>query len=405
MFAILFAVVNLVAEPAPGSSPAEIAREVQTEVATLRGLAFERDVPVRVIGDDEASRYLTQRIQAFHSSEEIERSELALRTIGLLPPKFDVMGAFLDVMRTQAAGYYDPTSGAFYLLDDVPPASARVVMAHELTHALEDQHFDLDARLRGVLEDDDKLLARSAIHEGSATLLMMSYLVRALGAGTLDVEALKSFQAMSGTATLREMPAAVQREVIVPYLLGASFLARGNLAAAAGAYPAADVDRAYRDPPDSSEQILHPEKYWDAEQRDAPRTVPLTDAGAVLGPGFERTASGVMGELGIGPLVGAPTPSDLADARAQDGARWTNVAAAGWGGDRWELWQHGGEAVVILQTVWDTERDAEEFVTGLAAHGELRSRRAGDRVGVVAGLGRKRAQKVLGSLVRATVGP
>jgi hypothetical protein len=393
------------------TDPVTLARTVQADVTELRGLAFERDVPVRVIGDDAASLYLTDRIQAFHSAEEISLTELALQTIGLLPPRFDVMGAFVDVMRKQAAGYYDPTTGAFYLLDDLPAASARVVMAHELTHALEDQHFDLDARLREVLDDDDKLLARAAIHEGSATLLMMAYLVRAIATGTIDAEALASFQEMSQTATLRDMPPALQREIVAPYLLGAAFLARGDLVRAAGEFPAADVDQAYRDPPASSEQILHPGKYWGPEPRDAPRSVPPTDAGTALGPGFERTAAGVMGELGLGPLVGAPTPSDVKDLQAQDASRWTNASAAGWGGDRWELWQDGDTAVVVLSTVWDTTRDAEEFLSGLRtngdlhAHVELHARREADRVAVVAGVGRRRAQKVLASVLARGVEP
>ena len=390
----------------PAFDPAALARELQTEVAELRGLAFERDVPVEVIDDEAAGRHLLGRVHAFQSADELDRAELAFRALGLLPPRYDVVGAFLDVMREQAAGYYDPTTGAFYLLYDVPDTSARVVMVHELTHALEDQHFDLDARLREVLDDDDRLVARSAIHEGSATLLMLAYLTRKLLAGEIGAEALAGFQEMSTTHALGALPETLQRQLVVPYLLGAAFLARGNaLAGGRGEFPAADVDRAYRDPPASSEQILHPDKYWSAERSDAPREVELGDSGAALGAGFERTATGVLGELGLGPLVGAPTPSDLGDVRSQDGARWTNDAAAGWGGDRWELWQRGNSTVVLLLTVWDTEADAGEFLAGLRAHTRFSARRERDRVAVVAGAKHKRAQQALARLLAAGLEP
>ena len=400
--ALLVAAATLapIASREPTRDPATLARRLQAEVAELRGLAFTRDVPVEVIDDDRAGEHLLSRIHEFQTAEELDRAELTLRVLGLLPQRFDVTAAFLDAMREQAAGYYDPATGAFYLLDDVPEAAARIVMVHELTHALEDQHFDLDGRLRAALDDDDRLVAHSAIHEGSATLLMMVYLLRAMAAGTLDASALESFQGMAGTDVLGTLPDILARQLIAPYLLGPTFLARGNrFGVTGGGYPAADVDRVYREPPASSEQILHPEKYWTEERRDPPIPVALGDAGSLLGERFVRTATGVLGELGLGPLVGATVPTDLGDVGAQDGARWTNVAAAGWGGDRWELWQRGGAAVVLLLTVWDSATDAQEFLAGVREHTRFPARASGNRVALVAGASRRRSDAVLERLV------
>ncbi len=392
---------------APGETPAPpdaaaMAREILPEVAELRGLAFERDVPVHVIDDERATRHVLSRLHDFQSEEQMRQSERAYCKLGLLPPRYDVLGAFLGVMREQAAGYYDPTTGAFYLLDDVPETSARIVMAHELTHALEDQHFDLDRRLREVLDNDDRLLARSAIHEGSATLLMTLYLTKKLLQGELGADALASLAAMSDEGSLGAMPQVLRRQLVVPYVLGPAFLARGDVAGAAGRFPSADVDAAYADPPASSEQILHPHKYWNPAERDEPLEVNLGDTGSVLGEGFALVATGVLGELGIGALVGAPTPEDLDDARWTEGARWTNDAATGWGGDRWELWQRGHTDVVLLGSVWDSAADAVEFLDGLAAHTRLRARREGTRVAVVAGAQGRRADRVLARILEAT---
>lgn len=382
--------------------PAAMARDLVAEVAETRGLPFEREVPVRVIDDGAARVHLLSRIHEFQSEDEMRRSERAYRRLGLLPQGYDVLDAFLDVMREQAAGYYDPATGAFYLLDDVPTTSARIVMVHELTHALEDQHFDLDGRLREVLDNDDRLLARSAIHEGSATLLMTLYLTKKLMAGEIGADALESFGGIERSGALGALPQVLQRQLVVPYVLGPAFLARGNLAAVAtGAFPVTDVDGAYADPPESSEQILHPAKYWGPGERDEPLEVGLGTAGSVLGDGFELVATGVLGELGIGPLVGAPTPVDLADLRVMDGERWTNDAAAGWDGDRWELWGRGDTDVILLGSVWDTEADAVEFLDGLASNSRLRARRDGNRVAVVAGIKGRRADRALARILEA----
>jgi len=254
------------------------------------------------------------------------------------------------------------------VLDDVPDGLVKVVVAHELTHALEDQHHDLDARIEAELDDDDRLAALTAVHEGSATLLMNAYMVQALAAGDIDATELAESQAgLVGVGGFAELPDVLRRQMVAPYLLGAAFLARGQAShAVLAAYPAADVDRAYSDPPRSSEQILHPERYWDPERRDEPIAVEPGQAGRELGSGFTRAATGTLGELTLGTLVGAPTPAvDGSDPNVVFAAAWTNAAATGWGGDRWELWTRGDRAAVLLATVWDTERDAEEFAAAL----------------------------------------
>ncbi len=192
---------------------------------------------------------------------------------------------------------------------------------------------------------------------------------------------------MSGTLKtdrLNAMPPALRRELLGPYILGMSFLLRGHVERLQKGFPKDDVDAAWARPPKSSEQILHPEKYWDPAQRDEPKPVTIRDPQKVLGPGFKRSGFGVLGELTIGSLLGAPAPdaSELAEGSA---AAWTNAAATGWGGDRFELWTKGDSSVVLLATVWDTEKDAAEFAAALAGKPKLAFRREGVHVGIVAG--------------------
>lgn len=359
-----------------------------SEVEEVRGLAFKRPVPVEVIDDDRARDHLIQRLESFQSREELQALQRAYKLLGLLPQEADILQSFLDALREQAGGFYDPPSGSFYLLDDLPEILGPTIVVHELTHALEDQHFDLDGRLRGALRDDDRLFALGAVHEGSASLLMFVSMSRQVLQGELDPLAMQAY-AQSEEAkveSLAAMPPVLLRQLMGPYVLGASFLLEGDFfAIMGGGYPREKVDRAYAAGPLSSEQILHPEKYWSEAERDDPRPVRLDDAGRKLGRRWRRVSEGTLGEVNLGVMVGAPTPADLASLSIYDGSSWTNVAAEGWDGDRWELWARGEDAVVILGTVWDSPADAEEFASALPRREDLHWKLSGDRVAVTAG--------------------
>lgn len=108
------------------------------------------------------------------------------------------------------------------------------------------------------------------------------------------------------------------------------------------------------------------------------------DLAPVLGEGWRQEAGGRFGELFLGLLVGAPTPSEWNEAALLSTA-WTNEAASGWGGDAWTLWVRGGDAVLTLVTVWDSNRDARQFDKAAARNPKLRVARRGARVAVVAG--------------------
>jgi hypothetical protein len=203
------------------------------------------------------------------------------------------------------------------------------------------------------------------------------------------------------TERLNAMPPVMRRQLLGPYLLGISFLLRGRSDALAAGFPKADVNAAWERPPRSSEQILHPEKYWDAAKRDAPKRVAIPDSGRWLGKGWARSGSGILGELTIGGLVGAPAPDARDIGLGMPAGSWTNAAASGWGGDRYELWTNGDAAVVLVGTVWDSERDAEEFELALPRdRPDLTAKRRGRKVGIVAGDADARRGALLDLLVK-----
>lgn len=386
--------------PAPAltaEAATAMVQELLPEVERLRGLGFEKPIPVEVVDEAAARRYMMRRIEDFGQVEPLRVMGRAYELLQLVPPGTDLLDEMLGVMEKQAGGFYDPTRRTYYLLDRVPPAAAPIFTVHELTHALEDQHFGLDARMRLVLDDEDRLVALGAVQEGSATLLMTIYAMQATAAGKLDPQAMqKAAQAEAANqAEIGDLPQVLARQLVGPYVLGMNFLSRGNLMAIAGGFPVESVNRTYRDVPASSEQILHPEKYWDPSRRDGPRRVDLHDAGGLLGAGWEASGHGTLGELSLGPLVGAGSPFDAGDAKALTPAAWTNAAASGWDGDRWELWTRGESALVLWSTVWDSPEDAREFAEALAGRTGMAWEQRGDRVALVAGEAADKTQVLL----------
>ncbi|NIM02161.1 MAG: hypothetical protein GTO30_11870 [Acidobacteria bacterium] len=320
-------------------------------------------------------------------------------------PEDDVLALFTDALREQIGGYYDPKAGQFYLLDDMPAALVDILTAHELTHALEDQYYELDALLESEDATDDEIFARGAVTEGSATLLMMIYSIEQAFDQSLSEEDMAAMTGV-GQEAVDRLPKVLVRQLMAPYVVGMSFVQRGNaMGWMAGGYPVDDVNRAYERPPTSSEQILHPEKYWDEDKRDDPVPVSLGSAGAALGRGWVREDDGVLGEINLAVLVGAPTPAPE-DPAGVLGSAWTNRAAEGWGGDRYELWARGKKSVVLLSTTWDSEKDAQQFAE-VIAEGPLAGHRiAGRNVALVYGEPpRKKLDALLDGMLREAPQP
>jgi hypothetical protein len=382
---------------------ASLAAEVAPLVEEIRGAKFARPVPVEIVDDAGARQHFKNRMQE-HWPEEARRAEETVDIqLGLLPPHTDLEEEVFDVLEEQAGGYYDPDRDTFFVLGDMPRAAAPIIVAHELTHALDDQRYGIERLLAAAEEDDDRSGALEAVVEGSGTVVMTVFIHRQIVDGKLDPKALLSFQEseVGRAERLKASPLFVQRSLIAPYILGMAFLLRGELIRIqTGGITPSDLDRAFSDPPRSTEQILHPEKYWDPARRDLPRAVALQDLSADLGPGWSRRGEGNLGELTIGLLTGVDPGDPTSPDRALE--RWTNAAASGWGGDRWNLYRNGDQAVTVLATSWDTDRDAREFEAGLALPPGAIVRRKGESVAVVAGdtgdKGKKIADRALAGM-------
>ncbi len=380
--------------PAPPSPALQAAQElvarVTPRVEAIRGLKFKRPVAVGFADAARVKAHFEKRLSAGGSEGQMRAQDAAFVQLGLLPSGVTLTGGMLSTLEEQARGYYDPGSDTFYLLDGPPPPGVEAIVAHELTHALDDQHFDIDALIERA-GDDDATLALASVLEGSGTLVMAVFLAQEMAAGRMPATVALDIQAREAPAAarLRETAPYFQRSLTAPYLLGVTFLLRGDPGRLRHGVSARDIDRAFAELPRSTEQVLHAEKYWDPAARDLPRALSLPDLAPRLGPGFRLEGGGRLGELVAGVLVGAPTPEAAA---GLDPARWHAPAAAGMRGDLWQRFGDGTRGVSVWASAWDDETQALEFLAALKALPGRRAYRHAEKVLLVAGdLDRERA--------------
>jgi len=340
----------------------ELAREIGLRVEQIRGLEFLRPVEVRRVDEAAAREHFKKRLERLWPPLEVRLDERVYMQLGLLPEGTELLKGLLELLEEQAWGYYDPQSDTFFILDRVPPASAPILIAHELTHALDDQHFGIDARLEQLRDDEDRETAFAAVVEGSGTLVMTVFMVEEMRAGRMDREAVEQIErSEAGRARkLEAAPPLLRRSLLAPYVLGFRFLMRGDLHGLSGGAWKQDLNHAFQDPPASSEQILHPEKYWDTAAYDAPQRLALPDQSASPGEGWSLARSGTLGELSLALLVGSQGP-ELGTPDVGAPEQWTNAAASGLAGDGYQLYTNGTESLTLLATLWDTPSDAAEF--------------------------------------------
>jgi hypothetical protein len=216
-------------------------------------------------------------------------------------------------------------------------AQNRVVLAHELTHALQDQHFSLKKLPLEIKDNDDRAVAASALVEGDATLVMSEFMLKNLSRQMVKDSVIASFT--QNMKQLETAPRYLREMLVFPYLRGQEFCATLY---GSGGYEA--VSKAYANPPTSTAQILHPQKYL-ANPREEPIAIQWPKSKV---KGEAPVGDNVVGEFGLRILF-----TEWLDAATAE------RAAAGWRGDRY-LYYAGGDAVV-WKTVWASAEEAAEF--------------------------------------------
>jgi hypothetical protein len=369
------------ASPSPPGEEAEslqieterLAAELVPTIVRLNG--FRSHGPVKIEATTKAvlGESLVPSLREFYGPDELKRRGRVLAALGLLPEDYDLEAGFGQLHLEVMGGGYDPLRGVLYVLLDLPPgmrkAPARaIVAAHEITHALQDQHSDMRVQMRRGVTDWDHEFLYNCVLEGMAYVTMMAVtgrtsLPEAPDPGPMLEATRAELESGSTYSAFARSPRYLKEKLFGPAILGVSFcrtLVRGRPAF----LPATLLDTL----PASGEQILHYDRYV---ANDRPTAIDLSALDEKLPAGWRPYYANALGEFDIRMMFeGLAATKETA----------TRIAE-GWDGCRFRAFEDDeGRLIVLGLSAWDTESDAEDFASAL---GQVAAERAGgERTGV-----------------------
>ncbi len=356
--------------PTPGSAdtestgvPPSVAAQmdrIQEQVLSFRGLPLKNELMRDMMTETELEDVVVNDFFADYSDEESAKDAIELHVMGLLPADFDLHQFYLDLYSEQIAGYYDSETKEMYVIGSEFKGPERMTYAHEFTHVLQDQNYDLETLLSddACEADSEYCAAVSALVEGDATLSEQLWFVT--NGTDQDRNEINEFYDSYQSPVYDSAPEYMKQDFLFPYSQGFDFVY--------DIYSGkkwAGVNDLYVNLPVSTEQILHPEKY----PKEVPVKVEITDLAAQLGAGWTEYDRNNMGEWYTSLILSSGFEGSFR-LPAED----ANVAAAGWGGDTYVfLFNDNNEdtAFVWLST-WDTQKDSNEFFAASQEYGSLR---------------------------------
>lgn len=328
------------------STTAELVPAIERAV----GLRFKRPPGIAARSREQVRSYLEHKLDADLPPEEVHGITLAYRLFGLIPDTLDLHALLLALYTEQVVGYYDPDSSMLYIVEGTEPEQARLVLAHELVHALQGQYLHLDSLLTQPHENDRRMAAQ-AVMEGQATLASLTALM-----SRQDYDSMPEFwrefrrsvrEQQSSMPVFSAAPLIIREDLIFPYLAGADFVRW--------------FDRTYPDTvpfgarlPQSTEQILHPGRY---REQDPPVRLGFREGG-------ETVYEDGLGEFETRVLL-----------TAISGSESVGVAGAmGWAGDRYAVFPADSDYALVWWSVWDTEKAGQRFAQLLQREWSKRER-------------------------------
>lgn len=348
----------------PDTAGLSSTEDILKVVSRLRELDIKQSVKSSFKTKDEIELSVIRDLDENTPAAEFEATQKTLTKLGLVSKEFRLRDYVVKLLREQVAGFYEPKTKEFYLAAWLPVSEQKRVIAHELVHALQDQHFDLRRFEKWPKGDSDAELAAHALVEGEATLVMIEYDFEQQGA-KLDLSKIAALtdgltdQDSDGDAknypVLAGAPKVLKENLQFPYLYGAGFVG-----AVLKSRSWKGLDKTYVILPASTEQIMHPERFLN---RDEPVKIEIPDLAAALGSDWKKIDSDVNGEFGYLVALAEFLPK-----------RAAKMAASGWGGDRYALYEiKDASALVLAQfTTWDTGGDAKEFFDAYSERTEKR---------------------------------
>jgi hypothetical protein len=315
-------------------------------LSEITGLAEKHAVPYGRMTKHQLHQFLTKRIKKTLKPDEIRADELSLKMFGLVPPEFDLKKSTIDLLTEQAAAFYDYDEKKLFLLADSSIEAETTTLAHELSHALADQHFNLENFMEETPSNDDENLAHTAVVEGQASWLMIAYELKRGGQSPVPTEEMLKSVADSGETSmadypvLKSSPLYIQQSLLFPYSEGTRFFNAVYRKLGKAAF--AEV---FTHPPVSSAQIIHPEKYFAHEK-------PTEPALPKLAPEGKEVTDGSMGEFDHQMLL----QQYLGEAKAGElaphlrGGQFRIVTRG-----------HDSKPVLLYAVEWDSPESAAEY--------------------------------------------
>lgn len=320
------------------------------EAEAIRGLTSVKSIGFKLMNKNQIKDFIREQIYRDYSEADLSNEETFLKILGLVPNDFKLGNFYIDLYTEQAAGIYDYISKSFYIADWMPDFLLDPVIFHEAIHALDDQHFNLRNYFNKRLTNDEKF-ARAAVIEGEGTYFMMKYLLNSIGAemkSEIDYEAMSDFleniPILPQTEASSRIPNFIKNQMLFPYIKGLSFIANFLKK-----HPSNDLAMLYKNPPASTEQIMHTEKYnYDKPLKEKAKfNLKMEDWKAIY--------CNNVGEYSLLLILEEKLSKEI-----------SQKAAEGWGGDYYCIIQKDNYKGVIFKSIWDNSGEAKEFYSVLA---------------------------------------
>ena len=342
------------ASAAPGAQNPEFlkaADEVLEQMSVILHLPIKEPLKKSLRSKQEIRAYLVEADKEDKNDAQKYADDKSLEAFGLIPRDFPLDSFMLDVLTEQVAGLYDPKAKEFYIADWIPSDEQKDVMSHELTHALEDQSFNVDPWIKAARPNDDAELARDSVSEGTALAAMLDYSlrdehlsVREIG----DVSALirpGAVEEMDKDSKLAKAPLVIRDALLFPYLAGTSF-SQAFLKAHTGWQ---DLHLLFENPPVSTQQIMEPEFYLKGV---GPAKVTLPEWKGLAPADWKLLEENVMGQFGVEEVL----------KQFLDPPRAEHLSPA-WDGDRYAVFEDSKtkDTKLVWLLALETEADAARY--------------------------------------------
>jgi hypothetical protein len=314
----------------------------------ITGLSEKHPVPYQRISKRQLRQFLTKRIKKALKPEEIYADELSLKMFGLVPPDFDLRASTINLLTEQAAAFYDYDKKKLFLLEGSSATAETTALAHELSHALADQHFNLEKFIEDTPSNDDENLAHTAVVEGQASWLMVAYDLKQAGQPPVPtVEMLRSVGSsgeggMGDYPVLKDSPLYVQQSLLFPYTQGILFFDAVYKKMGREAFAAV-----FQNPPTDSSEIIHPDRYFAHQKTAAPQLPKLS-----LTEKARDLTEGSLGEFDHEMLL-----------RQYVGEHTSRMLPPHLRGGSYKILEIGQNRTPLLQyaSEWDQEEQAQSF--------------------------------------------